>query len=140
MTFEEQLKAEKNPAIIKIGNYLKKRAVENPNVESTIKKKNKNLKECWSYVLGEISSDIYREGNLGIAAGDDQILFDLALHYYDEDNIEIKKTNWDKVVSIDGNQEELEKIVNKTKKKVMRKKKKVVKTDEIEEQMSLFEV
>ena len=38
MTFEEQLNSEKNPAIIKIGNYLKDRAEIDPSVKRTIKK------------------------------------------------------------------------------------------------------
>lgn len=97
MTFEEQLSKEENPAIIKIGNYLKDRATKDPSVERTIKKDNKTLKECWNYILGEISKNIYREGNFGVAAGDDQVLYDLAVHYYDEDEIEIKKADWIKV-------------------------------------------
>lgn len=121
MTFEEQLKAEKNPAIIKIGNYLKDRSTKDPSVERTIKKDNKTLKECWSYILGEISSSIYREGDLGIATGDDQILYELAVHYYDEDDIKIKKTDWVKINTNMGEnrpkQEQNVKITKKTKKK-----------------------
>lgn len=149
MTFAEQIKKEKNPAIKRIGEYLLKRSLEDPSVERSIQKENKTLAECWSYVLGEISQKIYRKGNLGIAAGDDQELFDLAVHYYDEDEIEIKKTNWVKVdTNMGGNQpkqeqsdenqeQDLQKLKHQTKKT---KKKKIVKTEEVEEQLSLFEV
>ena len=121
MTFEEQLNSEKNPAIIKIGNYLKDRAEIDPSVKRTIKKENKTLKDCWQYVIGEISKTIYRDGEIGIAAGDDQILYDLAVHYYDEDDIKIKKTDWVKINTNMGEnqpkQEQNVKITKKTKKK-----------------------
>ena len=117
MTLEEQIKKEKNPAIKRIGEYLLKRSLEDPSVERSIQKENKTLKECWSYILGEISQKIYREGNFGVAAGNDQELFDLAVHYYDEDDIEIKKTNWVKVDTnmgeISQNRSKVTKIKNK---------------------------
>lgn len=149
MTFAEQIKNEKNPAIKRIGEYLLKRSLEDPSVERTIQKENKTLKECWNYILGEISKKIYREGNFGVAAGDDQELFDLAVHYYDEDDIEIKKTNWVKVdtnmgrnqpkqeQSDENKEQDVHKFKHQTKKST---KKKVVKAEEVEEQLSLFEV
>ena len=89
MKFEEELKQEKNPAVIRIGNYLKKRAEADPSVKNNLQKENKSLKECWDYVLGEVAKTMFRSGNFGCAAGDDEDLYALAIHYYDEDDIKI---------------------------------------------------
>lgn len=53
MTFEEELQAEKNPSIIKIGKYLQKRAKDDQSVARNLEKEKKSLKECWKYILGE---------------------------------------------------------------------------------------
>lgn len=90
MKFEEELKQEKNPAVIRIGNYLKKRAEADPSVKNNLQKENKSLKECWDYVLGEVAKTMYRNGKFGCAAGDDEDLYALAVHYYDEDEIKIE--------------------------------------------------
>ena len=90
MMFEEELKKEKNPAVIRIGNYLKKRAETDTSVKNNLNKENKSLKECWDYVLGEVAKTMYRNGNFGCAAGDDEDLYALAVHYYDEDDIKIE--------------------------------------------------
>lgn len=90
MMFEEELKKEKNPAVIRIGNYLKKRAEADPSVKNNLQKENKSLKECWDYVLGEVAKTMYRNGKFGCAAGDDEDLYALAVHYYDEDEIKIE--------------------------------------------------
>ncbi len=89
MMFEEELKQEKNPAVIRIGNYLKKRAETDPSVKNNLQKENKSIKECWDYVLGEVAKTMFRSGNFGCAAGDDEDLYALAVHYYDEDDIKI---------------------------------------------------
>ena len=88
--FEEELKKEKNPAVIRIGNYLKKRAETDTSVKNNLNKENKSLKECWDYVLGEVAKTMFRNGNFGCAAGDDEDLYALAVHYYDEDDIKIE--------------------------------------------------
>lgn len=90
MKFDEELKKEKNPAVIRIGNYLKKRADTDPSVKNNLQKENKSLKECWDYVLGEVAKTMYRNGKFGCAAGDDEDLYALAVHYYDEDEIKIE--------------------------------------------------
>lgn len=90
MKFDEELKKEKNPAVIRIGNYLKKRAEADPSVKNNLQKENKSLKECWDYVLGEVAKTMYRNGKFGCAAGDDEDLYALAVHYYDEDEIKIE--------------------------------------------------
>lgn len=85
--FEEELQKTQNPAVKRIGNYLMERAKTDPSVANNLKKEKKSLNECWDYVLSEIAKKMYRDGNFGCAAGDDEELFGLAVHYYDEDDI-----------------------------------------------------
>lgn len=90
MTFEEELQAEKNPWIIRIGKYLQSR----DDIRENLKKENKSLKECFDYILQELSKNAVKENNIGYCSGDDEELYALAVHYYDEDNIKVEKRNF----------------------------------------------
>ncbi len=96
--FEEELQKTQNPAVKRIGNYLMERAKTDPSVANNLKKEKKTLNECWEYVLSEVAKTMYRKGNFGCAAGDDEELFGLAVHYYDEDDIKFEPFNGAKVV------------------------------------------
>ena len=85
--FEEELKNVKNPWIIRIGNYLKTRE----DMYVNLKKENKSLDECFRYVLDELSKQAVREGQISYASGDDEEIYVLAVHYYDEDDIKVPK-------------------------------------------------
>ena len=140
MTFEEELKQEKNPAIVRIGNYLLKRAETDPSVKNNLQKENKSLKECWDYVLGEVAKTMFRSGNFGCAAGDDEDLYALAIHYYDEDDIKIAPlpTNMKVKAKMDEEKKETESEPKELpkKEKVKRIKKSI--KEPAEGQISLF--
>lgn len=85
--FEEELKNAKNPWIIRIGNYLKTRE----DMYVNLKKENKSLDECFRYVLDELSKQAVRDGQISYASGDDEEIYALAVHYYDEDDIKVPK-------------------------------------------------
>lgn len=143
MVFEDELKQEKNPAVIRIGNYLKKRAETDPSVKNNLNKENKSLKECWDYVLGEVAKTMYRSGNFGCAAGDDEDLFALAIHYYDEDDIKISKLPSYMKVKAKMDEDKKEDIIEGYEPKEEPKKEKVKrisksKKDPIDGQISLF--
>lgn len=143
MVFEDELKQEKNPAVIRIGNYLKKRAETDPSVKNNLNKENKSLKECWDYVLGEVAKTMFRSGNFGCAAGDDEDLYALAIHYYDEDDIKISKLPSDMKVKAKMDEEKKEEIIEEHEPKEEPKKEKVKrisksKKDPIDGQISLF--
>ena len=57
--------------------------------------KPKSLSECADYILGEAFewASNHRDGNMGYAGLPDDEMINLIKHYYDEDNIEIKKVN-----------------------------------------------
>ena len=142
MMFEEELKKEKNPAVIRIGNYLKKRAEADPSVKNNLQKENKSLKECWDYVLGEVAKTMFRSGNFGCAAGDDEDLYALAVHYYDEDDIKIEPlpTNMKVEAKMDEDKKE-EKTAEIEPKEIQKEKVKRIsksKKDPVDGQISLF--
>lgn len=143
MEFYEELKKEKNPAVIRIGNYLKKRADTDPSVKNNLQKENKSLKECWDYVLGEVAKTMYRNGKFGCAAGDDEDLYALAVHYYDEDEIKIEPLPSDMKVEAKMDEDKKEEKAAESEPKELPKKEKVKRIkksikEPAEGQISLF--
>ncbi len=72
--------------------YLDKRAKEDPLFAVTYAKENKSFDECFSYVMGEMlkaSTSVY-QGVKGCHM-DDDVVFGMAVHYYDEDDIKVNK-------------------------------------------------
>ena len=145
--FEEELKETKNPAVKRIGNYLMERAKTDPSVANNLKKEKKSLEECWDYVLSEVAKTMYRSGNFGCAAGDDEELFGLAVHYYDEDDIKFEPFKGAKVVDM-SKQKQDKKVESKEQKakeeQPLKEAKNRVKTvkkhksDPVDGQLSLF--
>lgn len=78
-----------------IKKYLDERAGTDELFAVTYAKENKNIDECCSYIMGEAlkaSADI-GSGVKGCGMDNDDV-FNLAVHYYDEDNIkDIKPVN-----------------------------------------------
>lgn len=87
MKFKEELANEKNPTIIRIGEYLAKRAETDPSVARSLAKENKSLAECYVYVRNQAKKQAIN----GCACVDDETVFGWAVHYYDEDDIKESK-------------------------------------------------
>lgn len=146
--FEEELKKTQNPAVKRIGNYLMERAKTDPSVANNLKKEKKSLEECWDYVLSEVAKTMYRSGNFGCAAGDDEELFGLAVHYYDEDDIKFEPFESAKVVDMSKQEHDKKAEAPKEEKaeveqhlKEVRNRVKTVKkhkSDPVDGQLSLF--
>lgn len=62
--------------------YLQGRTVSDPLFAETLKKPNKNIDDCITYILNTVKSS-------GCNGFTDQEVYDMAVHYYDEDNINI---------------------------------------------------
>lgn len=79
-------KSEKAPSPVDIiRRYLDDLAAKDPQFAVSYAKENKSLKECWSFIMGEA-----RKRAVGSSCCmTDQEVFGLAVHYYDEDDIEI---------------------------------------------------
>ena len=122
MTFEEELKTIDSPAIRIIADYLMKRE----DIQENLKKPNKSLKKMYEY----ITSQARKKALNGCAMLSDEEVFGLAVHYYDEDNLEIDKVAENKP-SVVRTQVE---VKVESKKEKPNKKKEVIE----EEQLSLF--
>lgn len=70
-----------------IKNYLDQRAKTDELFAVSYAKPNKNIDECFNYIIGEAS----RRGTQVFMS--DEEVFGLAVHYYDEDNIVVHRTN-----------------------------------------------
>lgn len=66
--------------------YLDKRAATDELFAVSYAKENKNLDECFQYIIGEV-----RKRGTQVYMTDEEV-FGLAVHYYDEDNITINRT------------------------------------------------
>ena len=75
----------------RIKTYLDQRAAEDPLFAERYGKEGKSLEKCCEYILGEVSAAEC------CGYGDDEI-FGMAVHYYDEDDIEIKPNKVQRVV------------------------------------------
>lgn len=76
---------ESNPVKDAIQQYLVKRAAEDELFAVSYAKPKKSLDECWKYILGEM-----RKRGTAVGATEEEV-YGLAVHYYDEDDIEVSK-------------------------------------------------
>ena len=67
-----------------IAEYLNQRAMTDPLFAPNLAKPNKNIEECVTYILNEVQKS-------GCNGFDDDEIYSMAVHYYDEDNIEVGK-------------------------------------------------
>lgn len=72
-----------NAAKDAIKKYLDNRAATDPLFAASYAKENKNLDDCFHYILSEA-----RKLGTQVCMTDDEV-FSLAVHYYDEDNIKV---------------------------------------------------
>lgn len=68
-----------------IAEYLNQRAMADPLFAPNLQKPNKNIEDCITYILNEVQ----KSGCNGFA--DDEI-YGMAVHYYDEDDIDVEKS------------------------------------------------
>lgn len=113
-----------------IGLYLLERAKEDLTLASNLAKENKSLSECVEYITGEAYKKAINNCYFG---WDNDVLYRMALHYYQEDEIKINKIpiNTKASTCVDKPHPENTKVV-------VNKPKKVKKTNVPEGQMSLF--
>ena len=67
-----------------IAEYLNGRAMTDPLFAPNLQKPRKNIEECILYILSEVQ----RSGCNSFA---DEEIYSMAVHYYDEDDIEVDK-------------------------------------------------
>lgn len=85
----------------KIKDYLDKRAAEDELFAKTYAKKNKSFEECIQYIFGEAYKEAVSmpgvSGKGSVFEGD--VVYGLAVHYYDEDDIKVSKVQGQAVAS-----------------------------------------
>ena len=74
-----------------IAEYPNGRAMTDPLFAPNLQKPHKNIEECILYILSEVQ----RSGCNGFA---DEEIYSMAVHYYDEDDIEVDKVSGCNVV------------------------------------------
>lgn len=67
-----------------IAEYLNQRAATDPLFAVNLKKETKNIDDCITYILNQVKAS-------GCNGFSDDEIYSMAVHYYDEDNIEIGK-------------------------------------------------
>lgn len=83
-----------------IEKHLNDVATNDPLFAKTLAKENKNIDQCILYILSEVQKS-------GCNAFDDDEIFGMAIHYYDEDEIEVKKTSFSNMKIVSNHQVEL---------------------------------
>lgn len=126
-----------------IKDYLDKRAAEDPQFAEKYANEKKSISGCCDYIYGEVSAT----QQSGFA---DEEIFGMAVHYYDEENIETKPNHVQRVVSnyhVDLSEEEkaearkqaIAAYQNEVRQSMMRKPAAAAKPKEEEQpQLSLF--
>jgi len=71
--------------------YLEQRAAEDPLFAPNLIRPNKNIDDCITYILNEVQKS-------GCSGFSDDEIYSMAVHYYDEETIEVGKPNSCKVV------------------------------------------
>ena len=74
-----------------IRQYLESRAASDELFSVTLAKEGKNIDDCCTYILNQVQ----KSGCNGFA---DSEIFGMAVHYYDEDKIEVGKPNNARVI------------------------------------------
>lgn len=103
--------------------YLLKRCIEDPLFVVTYEKPNKNLDECITYILNEVQKS-------GCNGFEDDEIYKMAVHYYDEDNVKAgQKNNGGRVV--------VNHVVELTPEEIAQAKEKALENIRIEERAKL---
>ena len=71
-----------------IQKHLENRAKSDPLFAETYKKENKSIKECCNYIYSQARKFAKGSNSVGI---DDATVYGWAVHYYDEDDIQVDK-------------------------------------------------
>jgi hypothetical protein len=98
-----------------ISDKLQEMAAKDPLFAESLKKENKNIDDCITYILNQVK-------NSGCCGFSEDEIFGMAAHYYDEDNIEVGKAIDCKVVvnhAVELSPEEIESAKNAAREKVI---------------------
>lgn len=113
----------------KISSYLELRAIEDSLFAETLKKPNKSLEECVNYIFDTVQKS-------GCTGFDDDEIYKMAVHYYDEDDIKATGKIQGRVVvnhMIDLTESDLESAKKQAMERAINEAKKDIKLDYVPE-------
>ena len=114
-----------------IKEYLGEKAIKDPLFAKTYSKENKNIDDCITYIINEVK----RSNKCGFT---DEEIYGMAVHYYDEDDINVgKRENCRIVVNHSVKDEPKNEPKNEPKKIVDMKPRRKAKKEDVG-QLSLF--
>lgn len=93
-------KIELNPFELALKTYLDKRAKEDKLFAKSYAKDGKTIQKCAIFVIGEAQKKAFSTEKGKVAALPDEEVYGLAVHYYDEDDLEIDNMPEEKVKEI----------------------------------------
>lgn len=116
------------PFMTKVKAHLEEVAKKDKQFAESLKKENKSWTECEKYILQEVQKQA--NGSRAVGCDDDDI-YNLAIHYFDEDDITVggAKPN----VKVTHTEEKLDDFKKRTEKKRASKKSKKVEEDNTDE-------
>jgi len=116
------------PFMTKVKAHLEEVAKKDKQFAESLKKENKSWTECEKYILQEVQKQA--KGSRAVGCDDDDI-YNLAIHYFDEDDITVggAKPN----VKVTHTEEKLDDFKKRTEKKRASKKSKKVEEDDTDE-------
>ena len=116
------------PFMTKVKAHLEEVAKKDKQFAESLKKENKSWTECEKYILQEVQKQA--KGSRAVGCDDDDI-YNLAIHYFDEDDITVggAKPN----VKVTHTEEKLDDFKKRTEKKRAGKKSKKVEEDNTDE-------
>ena len=108
-----------------IRDHLERRAFRDPLFRARLKREDKSLEECIKYIFGQVQ----KSGRNGFQ--DDEI-YDMAVHYYDEDNIKVGDYKGNAKVVHNGREllspDEIEELKKNAREQVIAEEKKKMRT------------
>ncbi len=130
--FLEDLKKQDDPLIIQVAKYLLTRE----DIKDNLNKENKSLEEMNKYIMSEVYKMYTKKkgkknGGIGI---EDEDVYNMAVHYYDEDDIKIDEI---KDATVKSSNKEVSKTKN-TNTSILKKAKKKDKVSS--NQLSMLEM
>lgn len=92
-TAKAESKPKNNPFQDTIKAYLDDLAKKDKLFAKTYAKKNKTIEKCCAYIISEAKKRQFSSNMGSMAAIPDDEVYGMAIHYYDEDNLDIDKAS-----------------------------------------------
>ena len=100
MAAKKENNKELNPFELAIKSYLDKRAESDELFAKAYAKESKSIERCCLYIIGEAQKNAFDTKKGKVAAIPDDEVYGMAVHYYDEDDMEIDRIPEEKIAEV----------------------------------------